>query len=178
MMDKAPEPSPSQPGPNEAGEVIIGGAGLPVLPDRDAPAGQRYMMPLDKARAALIESLDAARAEAIARVTTLSDSGAPPREIDRAYHEMAFVRHARGPMFQAMLLTALGHGKIEVVLDPKQSVLERVRQIANGLIIGINHYPRGDIERASLSLQAPRLPEASMMPEQSDQVAKKPQAKR
>lgn len=180
MMDKAPEPNANPLAPSERGEVneiIIGGAGLPILPDRDAPAGQRYMMPLAKAREALIENLDAARAEAIARVATLSERGAPPREIDRAYHEMTFLRHARGPMFQAMLLSALNHGKIEVVLDPEQTALERVRQIATGLIIGINRYARSDIERASLTLQAPRPPEAKVVPEERDKAAHKTAAK-
>ena len=179
-MDKAPEPNANPLAPGERGEVseiIIGGAGLPILPDRDAPAGQRYMMPLAKAREALIEHLDAARTEAIARVTALSEQGAPPREIDRAYHEMTFLRHARGPMFQAMLLSALNHGKIEVVLDPEQTALERVRQIATGLIIGINRYARSDIERASLTLQAPRPPERKLVPEERDETSNRAAAK-
>jgi cell filamentation protein len=175
MMDKVPKTTST---PSEPSEVIIGGAGLPVLPDRDAPAERRYMMPLAKAREALIDSLDAARAEAIAQVTALTESAALQREIDRAYHEMGFLRHARGPMFQAMLLTALGHGKIEVVLDPEQSALERVRQIANGLIIGINSYSRSDIERASITLQAPRPPEASTANAETKQATDNAAAKR
>jgi cell filamentation protein len=163
-MDKATEPSASPdpiPSPNDPGEVIIGGAGLPVLPDRDASTGLRYLVSLASAREELLTLLDPARSAAIAQVKALTEAGAAPREIDRAYHDMAFLRHARGPMFQAMLLTALNHGKIEVVTDPKQTPLERVREIAVGLIIGINSYPRSDIERAAATLQAPRPPEVS-----------------
>jgi cell filamentation protein len=134
-------------------------AGLPTLPPRDPPSGHRYLRSMAQTHKELSQHLSPARIQAAERLAALRAANAPDAELEAAYHELAFMRHARGPMFMAALLVELGHGKIRPVLFDAQSPLERVREIAAAMLMAIHTYARGRVEQVILGLHSPLDPE-------------------
>ncbi len=133
----------------------LGPGGIPLLPERDAALGTRYIKKLKAVKRELAEHLGIAREEASDLLTHLVEAGAPPAEIEAAEHERTYLRHANGPMFQADLLIAVGVEAIEGVFHKAQTPAERVREIANALIMEISRQSRSRIEAASRTLRRP-----------------------
>ncbi|MCE3543929.1 hypothetical protein LXJ56_27520, partial [Escherichia coli] len=98
-----------------------------MLPKRAPPEGQRYRVTLTKAREELERYLPAARQQAADRLRGLIKEGAPSPAIANARTELAYVRHAKGPVYQSHLLTYLGVRQVDAVVSPQQTPLERVR---------------------------------------------------
>lgn len=134
-------------------------SGLPTLPPRDPPSGHRYLRSMAQTHKELSQHLSPARVQAAERLAALRESGAPEAERDAAYHELAFMRHPRGPMFMLLLLVELGHGKIRPVLSDTQSALDRMREFAAAMLMAIHTYPRGRVEQMILGLQCPLDPD-------------------
>ena len=84
--------------------------------------------------------------------------GAPPPAIANARTELAYVRHAKGPIYQSHLLTYLGVRQVDAVVTPQQTPLERVREIGAALGVQINNQQPAQIQRAVRSLERPILP--------------------
>ena len=141
-----------------APEARIGPAGMAMLPQRPPPEGQRYRVTLTKAREELERYLPAARQQAADRLRTLVKEGAPTTTIANARTELAYVRHAKGPVYQSHLLTCLGVRQVDAVITPQQTPLERVREIGAALGVQINAQPQNHIQRAVRSLEKPILP--------------------
>jgi cell filamentation protein len=125
---------------------IVGDDGLPRLPDRDASQGRRYLQTLRRARRELEEYLQDARDEAMAQLITLTNYEAHPSQLMSARQELGFLRHPRGPIFQAAMLDAINFGTITPAVHGEQSALERVREIATSILVGIAQQPRGQLE--------------------------------
>jgi cell filamentation protein len=140
-------------------EPTISATGLPTLPPRDPPTGRHYLISLARIQTELTGLLTQARAEAAERLAALRASDAPEAEIAESYHELSFLRHAKGPMFQAALLVELGQRKIRLILSDGQSPLERVREIAAAITVAINTLPRGRVEQTVLHLHKPLDPD-------------------
>ncbi len=136
----------------------LNSAGLPVLPARFPPLGKRRLFSLAMARRELAQHVPAAREEAVARIKGLIANGATQHEIDDARQLLSFLRHSRGPMFQLRILEETGAGKLQPLIRPDQSSLERVREIAAAIATAINQIPLREIERAIASLHRPWLP--------------------
>lgn len=145
--------------PDRADREILNSAGLPVLPARFAPLGKRRLFSLAMTRRELAQHLPAAREEAVAGIKALIANGGPQHEIDDARQLLAFLRHSRGPMFQLRILQETGAGKLQPLITPDQSSLERVREISAAIATAINQMPLRDIERAIASLHRPWLPD-------------------
>jgi cell filamentation protein len=126
---------------------------MAFLPPRDPPTGQRYRISLGKVREELDRYSPAARAEAAARLQKLEKDDAPGNRISAARIELAYVRHAKGPDYQAHLLTSLGQREVEAVISEKQTPLERVREIGAGLAARINSLQPAQVQRAVQSLE-------------------------
>jgi cell filamentation protein len=141
-----------------APEARIGPGGIALLPPRDPPAGQRYRLPLAKAREELDKYLPAARQEAVERLRVMAKDAAPSGDIAAARTELAYVRHAKGPVYQSHLLTYLGQREVEAVISPKQTPLERVREIGAAFAVKINSQQPSQVQRAIRSLERPILP--------------------
>lgn len=139
-------------------EARTGPGGIAFLPPRDPPAGQRYRMTLNKVREELEKHLPVARAEAADRVSKLTKAGAPTEEIAKARTELAYVRHAKGPVYQSHLLSYVGSREVEAVITPKQTPLERVREIGAALAVQINMQQGAQLQRAIRALERPILP--------------------
>lgn len=138
-------------------EARIGPGGIALLPSRDPPAGQRYRMTLTKAREELDRYLPPARQEAIERLRGLVKDAAPSSEIAVARTELAYVRHAKGPVYQSHLLTYLGQREVEAVITSKQTPLERVREIGAAMAVKINSQQPAQVQRAIRALERPIL---------------------
>jgi cell filamentation protein len=115
-----------------APEARIGPAGIALLPQRAPPEGQRYRVTLGKAREELERYLPAARQQAADRLRSLVKEGASSATIANARTELAYVRHAKGPIYQSHLLTYLGVRQVDAVITPQQTPLEPHRA-RNGL---------------------------------------------
>ena len=139
-------------------EARTGPGGLAFLPPRDPPAGQRYRMTLNKVREELEKHMPVARAEAADRVSKLTKAGASAEEITKARTELAYVRHAKGPVYQSHLLSYVGSREIEAVITPKQTPLERVREIGSALAVQINMQQGAQLQRAIRALERPIFP--------------------
>lgn len=139
-------------------EARTGPGGIAFLPPRDPPAGQRYRMTLNKVREELEKHLPVARAEAADRLGKLMKAGAPADEIAKARTELAYVRHAKGPVYQSHLLSYVGSREVEAVISPKQTPLERVREIGAALAVQINMQQGAQLQRAIRALERPILP--------------------
>ena len=135
--------------------AATGVSGIPLFPTRDAPAARRYLMSLAKARRELQQHLPDARDEALERLASLIADSAATAQINTAQQELSLLRHAKGPMFQIAVLAQTGFDPIEPCVSPKQSALERVREIAAAISIGINQQPRGIVERADRAIHRP-----------------------
>lgn len=140
-----------------APEARIGPAGIALLPQRAPPEGQRYRVTLGKAREELERYLPAARQQAAARLRSLIKEGAPSATIANARTELAYVRHAKGPVYQSHLLTYLGVRQVDAVITPQQTPLERVREIGAALGVQINSQQPAQLQRAIRSLERPIL---------------------
>lgn len=138
-------------------EARIGPGGIALLPSRDPPAGQRYRMTLGKIREELDRYLPPARQEAIERLRGLVKDAAPSADIAAARTELAYVRHAKGPVYQSHLLTYLGQREVEAVITPKQTPLERVREIGAAMAVKINSQQPAQVQRAIRALEKPIL---------------------
>ena len=149
MLSGAPLPE------DYAHPPALGVSGIPLFPTRDAPAARRYLMSLAKARRELQQHLPDARDEALERLASLIADSAATVQVDTARQELNLLRHARGPMFQIAVLAQAGFDPIEPCVNPRQSALERVREIAAAISIGINQQPRGIIERAARAIHRP-----------------------
>jgi cell filamentation protein len=141
-----------------APEARIGPAGIAMLPQRAPPEGQRYRVTLTKARDELERYLPAARQEAADRLRGLIKEGAPTATIANARTELAYVRHAKGPIYQSHLLTYLGIRQVDAVITQQQTPLERVREIGAALGVQINAQQPTQVQRAVRSLERPVLP--------------------
>lgn len=141
-----------------APEARIGPAGIALLPQRAPPEGQRYRVTLGKAREELERYLPAARQQAADRLRSLVKEGAPSATIANARTELAYVRHAKGPIYQSHLLTYLGVRQVDAVITPQQTPLERVREIGAALGVQINSQQPTQLQRAVRSLERPILP--------------------
>lgn len=144
--------------PDLAPEARIGPAGIALLPQRSPPDGQRYRVTLNKAREELERYLPAARHEAADRLRHLVREGARTSAIANARIELAYVRHAKGPVYQSHLLTYLGVRQIDAVVHQKQTPLERVREIGAALGVQINSQQSPQLQRAVRALERPVLP--------------------
>lgn len=141
-----------------APEARIGPAGIALLPRRAPPEGQRYRVTLVKARDELERYLPAARQQAADRLHGLVREGAPSADIANAQVELAYVRHAKGPVYQSHLLTYLGVRQVDAVISKEQTPLERVREIGAGLGVQINGQQPAQLQRAVKALERPILP--------------------
>ena len=141
-----------------APEARIGPAGIAMLPQRAPPDGQRYRVTLAKAREELERYLPAARQQAADRLRAMIKEGAPSTAIANARTELAYVRHAKGPVYQTHLLTYLGIRQVDAVVGPQQTPLERVREIGAALGVQINAQQPTHIQRAVRALERPVLP--------------------
>jgi cell filamentation protein len=141
-----------------APEARIGPAGIAMLPQREPPEGQRYRVTLTKAREELERYLPAARQQAADRLRGMIKEGAPSAAIANARTELAYVRHAKGPVYQTHLLTYLGVRQVDAVVGPQQTPLERVREIGAALGVQINGQQPMHIQRAVRALERPVLP--------------------
>ena len=135
-----------------------GPAGMAFLPPRDPPTGQRYRLSLGKVRGELDRYLPAARTEAADRLKALLANNAPAQRIDAARIELAYVRHARGPVYQSHLLAHLGQREVDAVITAQQTPLERVREIGAALAVRINSQLPAQVQRAARALERPLLP--------------------
>lgn len=156
----------TNPALGDATQTAIGIAGLPSLPWRDPLVGRRFIMTIAKVRRELGQYLPDARDQAAEELQALISENAPAAQIDDARQLLNVMRHAKGPMFQALLLAQLGVRKIEVVIKTDQSALERALEIASGLAIAIQRQPRCVVEQAILALHKPLDP-AEFRQEQS-----------
>ncbi len=141
-----------------APEARIGPAGIAMLPQRAPPDGQRYRVTLAKAREELERYLPAARQQAADRLRGMIKEGAPSAAIANARTELAYVRHAKGPVYQTHLLTYLGVRQVDAVVGPQQTPLERVREIGAALGVQINAQQPTHVQRAVRALERPVLP--------------------
>lgn len=141
-----------------APEARIGPAGIAMLPQRAPPDGQRYRVTLAKAREELERYLPAARQQAADRLRGMIKEGAPSAAIANARTELAYVRHAKGPVYQIHLLTYLGIRQVDAVVGPQQTPLERVREIGAALGVQINAQQPTHVQRAVRALERPVLP--------------------
>lgn len=141
-----------------APEARIGPAGIAMLPKRAPPEGQRYRVTLAKAREELERYLPAARQQATERLRGLIKQGAPSATIANARTELAYVRHPKGPIYQAHLLTYLGIRQVDAVVSREQTPLERVREIGAALGVQINGQQAAQLQRAVRALERPILP--------------------
>ena len=142
-----------------APEARIGPAGIAMLPTRAPPTEQRYRVTLSKAREELERYLPAARQQAADRLHALVREEAPSTAIAHARTELAYVRHPKGPVYQSHLLTYLGIRQVDAVIGPKQTPLERVREIGAALGVQINAQQPSQLQRAVRSLERPVLPQ-------------------
>ena len=128
-------------------ESLVGVSGLPVLPERDASLGRRYQRPIARAKRELEDYLPEARDQAMAAVVKLSNDAVAQRlQLTPASQELGFLRHPNGPIFQAALLDAANYGIITPALHDAQSALERVREIATAISVGITQQLPGQLE--------------------------------
>lgn len=141
-----------------APEARIGPAGIAMLPKRAPPEGQRYRVTLVKAREELDRYLPAARQQAADRLRGLIKEDASSAAIANARTELAYVRHAKGPVYQSHLLTYLGVRQVDAVISPQQSPLDRVREIGAALGVQINAQQPAQLQRAVRALERPVLP--------------------
>ena len=141
-----------------AAEARIGPAGVALLPERAPPEGQRYRVTLNKVREELDRYLPAARQEAADRLRNLVKEGASSTAIANARTELAYVRHAKGPMYQSHLLTNLAVRQVDAVIAKDQTPLERVREIGAALGVRINAQQPAYLQKAVRALEQPMLP--------------------
>ncbi|NBB42309.1 Fic/DOC family protein [Sphingobium yanoikuyae] len=141
-----------------APEARIGPAGIAMLPKRAPPEGQRYRVTLTKVREELERYLPAARQQAAERLRGLIKEDASSSAIANARTELAYVRHAKGPVYQAHLLTYLGVRQVDAVISAQQTPLERVREIGAALGVQINAQQPAQLQRAVRALEKPVLP--------------------
>ena len=141
-----------------APEARIGPAGIAMLPQRAPPEGQRYRITLGKVREELERYLPAARQQAADRLRGLIKDGAASASVANARTELAYLRHAKGPVYQSHLLTYLGVRQVDAVITKEQSPLERVREIGAALGVQINSQQSAQLQRAVRSLERPALP--------------------
>jgi cell filamentation protein len=139
-------------------EARIGAHGIAMLPERAPPTGQRYRVTLNKVREELERYLPTARQQASERLRALVSEDASPERIAAARTELAYVRHAKGPVYQSHLLTYLGLRQVDAVISAEQTPLERVREIGAALGVQINVQQSGQLQRAVRALERPVLP--------------------
>src|SRR3546814_4936170 len=113
---------------------------------------------LAKAREELERYLPAARQQAAERLRELIGESAPSTAIANARTELAYVRHAKGPIYQSHLLTYLGVRQVDAVVTAQQTPLERVREIGAALGVQINGQQSAQLQRAVRALERPILP--------------------
>ena len=141
-----------------APEARIGAHGIALLPQRAPPTGQRYRVTLNKVRDELERYLPSARQQAGERLRTLVSDDAPSAQIANARTELAYVRHAKGPVYQSHLLTYLGVRQVDAVITAEQTPLERVREIGAALGVQINAQQSVQLQKAVRALERPILP--------------------
>lgn len=139
-------------------EARIGAHGIALLPQRAPPTGQRYRITLNKVREELERYLPAARLQAGERLRMLVGEDASSDKIGAARTELAYVRHAKGPVYQSHLLTYMGIRQVDAVISAEQTPLERVREIGAALGVQINGQQPAQLQRAVRALERPILP--------------------
>lgn len=130
--------------------------GIARLPDRFLPRGRRQFMYLAAAPQELDEYLPLARVQAEQRISDLKDRNAPQTEIAAAQRERLYLDHPKGAGFQLDLLAEIGVRRIEVSAASYLSALERIREIAYGLMIALDGQTNETIEAANRRLRRPR----------------------
>ena len=130
--------------------------GLPQLPPRSTRDGKRRLMTPAIARRELDAHLAEARREALERLQSLD---AQSDHLADARQELAYLRHGRGPKFQLSVLVELDCGKIDPVINPAQSSLERVLEIGAAIGVAIRQYQAEAVEAAMRRLHIPVLPD-------------------
>ena len=88
----------------------------------------------------------------------VSSGKAPSPAIEGARTELAYVRHAKGPICQWHLLNYLGVRQVDAVITSQQTPLERVREIGAALGVQINSQQPAQLQRAVRSMERPILP--------------------
>lgn len=141
-----------------APEARIGAHGIALLPQRAPPTGQRYRVTLNKVRDELERYLPSARQQAGERLRALVADDAPSAQIANARTELAYVRHAKGPVYQSHLLIYLGVRQVDAVITAEQTPLERVREIGAALGVQINAQQSVQLQKAVRALERPILP--------------------
>jgi hypothetical protein len=127
-------------------QSITGVADLPLLPNRDPSPGKKYLRTINRARRELEDYLPEARDEAMAQVSKMMKDAVDQSQLAPACHELGYLRHPKGPIFQTAMLDAINFGAIMPVLQTEQSALERVREIATAVGAGIAQQSRGVLE--------------------------------
>lgn len=134
-------------------EPRIGPAGIALLPVREPPTEQRYRLTLTRAQEELVKHLPDARREAAQRLRGAVENNLSSDKIVAARTELAYVRHAKGPIYQAQLLRYLGTNGIDAVVSPKQTALDRVREIGAAISVQINMSQNTSLQRAVRNLE-------------------------
>ena len=130
--------------------------GTARLPDRFLPRGRRQFMYLAALPQELDEYLPLARVQAEQRISYLQDKRARQTEIAAAQRERLYLNHPKGAGFQLDLLAEIGIRRIEVTAGSYLSALERLREIAYGLMIALDGQTIEAIEAADRRLRQPR----------------------
>lgn len=133
-------------------------AGLAIPPMRDPPTGKHYLTPIRKIGALLDESFGLAKREAFDNIARLERETDNEAALSFARHELGFVTHTKGPMFQLEILRDIGIPRIRVLINPAHSALETVRELSAAIVIALHSQPQPLIEQLVLSHSAPPCP--------------------
>ncbi len=130
--------------------------GTARLPDRFLPRGRRQFLYLAAAHQELDAYLPLARVQVEQRISDLKDKRTPQAEIEAAQRERLYLDHPKGAGFQLDLLAEIGVRRIEVSAGSSLLALERLREIAYGLMIALDGQATQTIEAAHQRLRRPR----------------------
>lgn len=130
-----------------------GVGGVALLPDREPPKEQKYVISTARARRELDSYLPDAKKESIRTLMQLRGAGAPPEMVKRAEAEVAYLHHPKGPAYQTHLLDAAGRKQIEAVITEKQTPLDRIREIGVATGVAVKSLTPADVARATRQLE-------------------------
>ena len=133
-------------------------AGLAIPPMRDPPTGKHYLTVISKIGALLDENFGLAKREAFDHIARLERETDNEAALSFARHELGFMNHAKGPLFQLEILCKIGIPKIRVLINPAHSALETVRELSAAIVIALHSQPQPLIEQLVLSHSAPPFP--------------------
>lgn len=133
-------------------------AGLALPPLRDPPTGKHYLTAISKLNALLSENFGLAKREAHDHIARLEREADNEATLSFARHELGFMTHAKGPLFQLEILRKIGIPKIRALINPAHSALETVRELSAAIVIALHSQPQPLIEQLVLSHSAPPCP--------------------